>query len=115
VPRGVPYLDAAKWGLLAVTLIGIGVLPPVERVGALLDPVRPGDQNLPSSGRAHLVHGVAVEDLAVTDREGAQPGADLEPRSRAARRGRSRLARGVNPPGRDLRRMPTLFLHLLHF
>jgi hypothetical protein len=23
----VPYLDAAKWGLLAVTLIGIGVMP----------------------------------------------------------------------------------------
>ena len=49
----------------------------VEAVAAVLNPVRPRDQNLPAPRAAHLVHPVAVEQLAAVERVLPQAATDL--------------------------------------
>ena len=51
---------------------------PVELVAPVLDPVRPGDQELPPGGAAHPVGGVAVEEVGAAGGVGAQAAADLD-------------------------------------
>ena len=62
----------------------------VEVVAAVLNAVRPGDQDLPAARAAHLVLLVAVEQLAAARGVGAEPGARPPPRPPAGRRARSR-------------------------
>ena len=49
----------------------------VEAVAAVLNPVRPRDQNLPAARAAHLIRPVAVEQLAAVERVLPQSAADL--------------------------------------
>jgi hypothetical protein len=49
----------------------------VELVGAVLDPIRPREQHLPSPRGAHLVSRVAVEELAIPRGVRTEPAAHL--------------------------------------
>ena len=51
---------------------------PVELVASVLQPVRPGDEQLPATRLRLLVRAVAVEDLLTGDRIGAQSAAHLD-------------------------------------
>jgi hypothetical protein len=49
-----------------------------ELVPAVGDPVRPRDQQLPPPAAAHLVLGIAVEDVGAAELVTAQAAADLD-------------------------------------
>ena len=52
--------------------------PASELVAAVLEPVRPRQEQLPATRRAHLVRAIAVEQLPAGDRIRPQPAADLD-------------------------------------
>lgn len=54
------------------------VRPARALVGAGLEPVRPGDEDLPAPGGGHFVLPVAVDDVAPSGGVGADSGADLD-------------------------------------
>jgi hypothetical protein len=64
-----------------VSVLGLGqcelMASTVELVGPVLDAVRPRHQHLSSTGRAHLVRAVSVENVGAIDGVGAQSAAEF--------------------------------------
>jgi hypothetical protein len=54
------------------------MVPSGELVAAVLQSVRPRDQDLPAAGRAYLVRGVAVEHVLAVDAVRTDAAADLD-------------------------------------
>ena len=73
-PTRQPAQRTSPWIALcsASSSSGSWWLPPVELVGAVLDPVRPRNQHLPAAGGDLPVRGVAVEQLAAGRRSTAR-------------------------------------------
>src|SRR4051812_11769358 len=77
LPRRPPYEPVDRVSVLRLRERKL-MAPAAELVRACIDPVRPGQKQLPAAGRAHRIDGVAVQEIAPVGAVVTQPAADLD-------------------------------------